>query len=429
MKIKTKNKIKMRLLLNLIVCIPLMVHSQNEKGIKFEKNLTWEDVKEKARKSNKYIFIDCFATWCTPCKFMDMAVYPLESVGNCYNDKFICIKVQMDTTQKDNEITKNWYADAHYIMQHYKVNAYPTFLYLSPDGTIVHRAVGLLEEEAFINVATVALDPQKQYYKLLADYERGNRDTIGMKALAVTTKSFGEKDLALQIAMDYIKRLEKKDLFTKDNIEFIAEFIYPSKDENFYFFYHNVDRINKVMESEEYAQKHIDNIIIEEEINPFVRIANKNEKLVPNWDKIISNITKKYGSSYADRTVTLAKIEWYRVKKNWKEYTKNIIIYVEKYGANMSDLLLNNNAWFVFQHRSDKVELSKALTWSSRAIKINPSANWMDTKANILYKLGRIREAIALEKKVIELEPENKEFQEVLLKMTNGEKTWSENTN
>ncbi len=32
-------------------------------GVKFEKEITWTDLKVKAMSENKYIFIDCYATW------------------------------------------------------------------------------------------------------------------------------------------------------------------------------------------------------------------------------------------------------------------------------------------------------------------------------------------------------------------------------
>src|SRR5882724_7685125 len=98
---------------------------------------------EKAKATQKYIFVDCYATWCGPCKTMDNKIYPLESIGEYFNDKFISLKVQMDTSRQDNDEVKNGYADAHDLKSQYQIGILPTFLFFSPEGKLVHRAFGL----------------------------------------------------------------------------------------------------------------------------------------------------------------------------------------------------------------------------------------------------------------------------------------------
>ena len=44
------------------------------KGIHFVNGLSWQEVLQKAKAENKYIFVDCYATWCGPCKAMDKEV-------------------------------------------------------------------------------------------------------------------------------------------------------------------------------------------------------------------------------------------------------------------------------------------------------------------------------------------------------------------
>jgi hypothetical protein len=48
----------------------------------------------------------------------------------------------------------------------------------------------------------------------------------------------------------------------------------------------------------------------------------------------------------------------------------------------------------------------------------------MDTKANLLYKLGKIQDGIAWEEKAASLNSEDKSFQEVSIKMKKGLPTW-----
>jgi len=91
---------------------------------------------------------------------------------------------------------------------------------------------------------------------------------------------------------------------------------------------------------------------------------------------------------------------------------------------------LNNIAWYVFGKVSDMNTLQEALRWSDRTILLDPTnPMWMDTNANILYKLGRKEDAINKEKEAIKYcsKDDNKivkGFQETLRKMESGEKNW-----
>ena len=65
-------------------------------GVSFIKDKPWEEVLKLAAAEDKLIFMDAYTTWCGPCKKMDRQVFPLESVGNFYNDKFISVKMDME---------------------------------------------------------------------------------------------------------------------------------------------------------------------------------------------------------------------------------------------------------------------------------------------------------------------------------------------
>src|ERR1700759_5067006 len=103
---------------------PIFLIAQNQ-GITFEHNLSWEQILQKAKKENKYVFVDCYATWCGPCKTMDKTVYPVDSVGLFINDHFISVRMQMDTSKQDNEETRQWYPIAQMLGKKYEIWAYP----------------------------------------------------------------------------------------------------------------------------------------------------------------------------------------------------------------------------------------------------------------------------------------------------------------
>ncbi len=53
---------------------------EGKEGIQFFKG-TWQEALAKAKKTNKLLFVDAFATWCGPCKMMDKKVFVKKEVG------------------------------------------------------------------------------------------------------------------------------------------------------------------------------------------------------------------------------------------------------------------------------------------------------------------------------------------------------------
>jgi len=72
--------------------------------------------------------------------------------------------------------------------------------------------------------------------------------------------------------------------------------------------------------------------------------------------------------------------------------------------------------------------LQQALEWSKKSFQKDNNAGFMDTYANLLYKMGKKDDAIAWETKAMNASPEGerKNYQETLEKMNKGEKTWKD---
>jgi len=401
-------------------------------GIHFEFGLDWEQILAKAKVENKTIFIDCYTTWCGPCKEMENSVYSLEKVGNFFNDKFISVKAQMDTSKKDDDAVKKWYADAHYIRNRYNVDAFPTFLFFTSDGKLLYRSTGVIGPDDFLALAANVLDPNKDYYKLLDHFKQGKRNLAEMSYLARIGLLLGDTATSQQVAEEYIVQLKNEALLTKENIQFLYDFTKSSKDKGFKLFYLYGDSINKIMGNDMYSQQFIHSIIYKEIALPVIEKANKSTGSIPDWSTIASLVKKKYNEYYSERIVTAARCSWGINHKNWPEYTKYLVLFEEKFGSKsnndaMASLVLNNYAWDVFKYSHNTEELSKALSWSSKAVMMHPTANWMDTYANILYKLGQNKLSIRWEEIASKLSPNNKDIQANLEKMKKGDPTWPEN--
>jgi len=213
----------MKRFVNILIYLPLITVAQERNGIQFEQNLSWQKIQDKAKVENKYIFVDCFATWCMPCKAMDKEVYTNEKVAQRINEQFISVKVQMDKTPYDDEFIKKWYYDAFAIQSNYTVTAFPTYLFFSPAGVPLHKGVGYKNPEQFISLVQDIFNPNKQYYCVLRNFEPGKMDTADMIGLA---RSFinSDKELAGKIAADYLTRIAPAQLSQPYNLEFMTDF-------------------------------------------------------------------------------------------------------------------------------------------------------------------------------------------------------------
>jgi len=193
-------------LITFTVFLKVVAAFAQDSGIQFTKDSTWREVIQQAKREHKYIFVDCYASWCGPCKEMESDIYPLKQVGEAYNKDFISVKLQMDKTTHDSEAIKSWYDTADDLDGAYHINAYPTFLFFDPDGNPVHKVTGAMNAEQFIQLVKDAKDPDKQYYSLLKNFQPGKLDTAEEKGLAGVFIS-SDQQLAGKIAADYLSRL------------------------------------------------------------------------------------------------------------------------------------------------------------------------------------------------------------------------------
>lgn len=106
--------------------------------VKFQEG-TLRSLTEKASSENKLIFVDCYAVWCGPCKFMDSNVFSRKDVGDFMNNNFINAKFDMEK------------GEGLSIAKKYSVSSYPTFLILNKRGEEVGKLVGSSDGPEFIN--------------------------------------------------------------------------------------------------------------------------------------------------------------------------------------------------------------------------------------------------------------------------------------
>jgi len=399
----------------LIFLLLPFIGSAQVKGTHFEHGLSWQQVKEKARKENKYLLVDCFTTWCGPCKYMASTIFPQEKVGEFFNKNFVNVKVQFDQTKNDSEEVKSWYTDAQTMSKEFKINAYPTFLIFSPQGELLHRIVGGGEADEFIARAQMALNPETQYYTLLKKSESGNPTPETLKQLAISAEAAYDEENSEKFANAYIDT--QKDLYTKENLEFISRYAKSTKSKGFELMLKDPEKIDAILGKGK-SNKILSNIILEENIYPALRKPNV------NIDSLVATVQAKYPKVDINEPTDLIKIQIFQTEKKWDKFQPAVLSYMKKYGTEVTAEMLNSFAWTVFENCKDPDCIAEALNWSKRSVDETQSKepSYLDTYANLLYKLGKKDQAIAMQQKAVDLvAAENKaQYQVTLEKMKKG---------
>lgn len=148
----------------------------------------------------KYIFIDCYTSWCGPCKYMAENVFTRQVCANYLNGKFINLKYDME-----KEYGKK-------IKKKYNVEAYPTFLILDTQGNEINRIVGRFNAAVFVDKVEKALNPESNIDLLYASYGATGDIEKYCKYLNLL-KERGERDKMTESIIGTFGHLRYKDKF------------------------------------------------------------------------------------------------------------------------------------------------------------------------------------------------------------------------
>jgi thiol-disulfide isomerase/thioredoxin len=440
----------------LIVLTLFIAMSSFAQGIVFEQG-TWKQVLEKAKQTNKPIFVDVYTTWCGPCKKMSKEIFPLAEVGAMYNASFVCYQIDAEKGEGIDFAKK------------YEVKAYPTYLFIRPDGTLFSRALGSMPAKDFINVATAALadltDP-KPIEEWDKEYTTRKNETAFLLGYMDKRSKLGKSND--QLFDEYLRLIPEEELtsdivvkkYINDGQQMkVNSFAYENllKNRKKYFAklfgYTDLYLMAGVVNTMREAAKLKDEQLLEKAIKAYDQLPGNSlqkqkDEIYMEYYQRTGNTNKylKYATGFCNNylmkiskdsidkkdQLTLRLIE-NQIKSGALAKIDSVqLAQLRQYSAHAErdkiSEALNNVAWKFFETISDKKALNDALSWSKRSLEIYPeNPMWMDTYANLLYKLGKNEEAVALEEEALELVgKESKEgFRNTLQKMREGQKTWN----
>ncbi len=425
----------------LMFLLPLMVKAQ---GLQFEEG-TFAEVLTKAKKEKKIVFMDVYTTWCGPCKMMAAQLFPTKEAGDLYNKNFINYKIDAEKGEGIEIAAK------------YKVEGYPTNLFLDADGKVLYRVMGAGDLKWFLNNAQIAIaeskDPMsiEEYGKQFANgnnkkdflekyFEKASRLGIPVdNAMDVYVNKYMKKkvsdkqllflldnnqttdnkayeilknnqkrvdELKKEDAPDYFNQMSqlwfqntiKKYADLKDESKFktlALKFMEDINDKSFMSKWFLNDQFFKYMNDEERSKKY--------------KLAKANEfSQIP-----LSEIALEDANSLEKvRNQIKAQIAKQGLKDEALDKQTNQYIESQAKLKKMASLFivdnLNEMAWEVYE-QNNKALIPQAIQWAAKAVVLSNNttpdleAAILDTYAHLLYANGDKEKAILNQGKAVEL--------------------------
>lgn len=349
-------------------------------GIKFE-DTNFSTILAKAKKENKLIFIDAYASWCGPCKLMVKNVFPQKAVGDYYNSHFVNAKIDMEKGE-GIELAKK-----------YNVKAFPTYLFVDGNGEVVHRTLGYVEENDFIQFAKDAGDPNKRLGALKQKFENGEKDPEFLKNLAGLTM-YNDAEFAARVMDRYFSGKTELD---REDVQMMLSATQSTDSPLYKTFVAKKAEITKILPAERYDafDKNI-------KVNTAIRKAYNTDTKKWNDSYFMTEAQKFLTKEEAEKILKRAKASRALKDKDIAAYEKITIELYKDPSASTSEEL-NSIAWNFFENVTSKASLEKAVTWAQESVKKSENYANTDTLANLYNKTGDKKNAKLWAEKSIEL--------------------------
>ena len=179
-------------------------------GIKFVES-NFKEALAQAEQEKKLLFMDCYTSWCGPCRLLANRVFPNDSIGQFFNKHFVSLKVDMEK------------GEGPALARQYGVKAYPTLLFIDPSTQeIVSQVVGFRTVKALLEDAEKAANPNRNLQGLSAQFNENPTNPAiasayleGLWAASLTQ----ERDETLK---NYLSRLTPEEICTTDNWKILS---------------------------------------------------------------------------------------------------------------------------------------------------------------------------------------------------------------
>lgn len=330
-----------------------------------------------AKAENKLVFIDCYTTWCGPCKYMEANIFTDGEVAKYYNDNFINVKLDMEAGE--GEVFAGWY----------EVQSYPTYIFLDVSSRrkqLVHRTVGSMDAEKFIQFGKDASDPEVRIGELRTRYAQGDRDTEFIRDYVMKLYDAGYASDAREISYWLYQDLNWNSIDSTD-ANILLRFINGNAHPLYEGMMSNLSALEKVADEDMLYRA-----LIQGYMTTVWRGLRAEDPSI-SFNQAMKEVD---AMNFSGKEKMKWEIElFYSEQQDQDRYLELAPMFAEKYSMDNS-MALNSAAWSIYEMTDDKKILTKALNLVNRSVELEADYNNLDTKMRILYAMNKKKEALAV---------------------------------
>lgn len=349
-----------------LLCLLFIARISYASEITF-RDLTVEEALQEAKSQQKFVFVDLFAEWCRPCKWMEKEVFSADTVADFFNEHFISLRIDAEKQQLD-------------FVDLMKVEAYPTMLFYEPKGRQVLRVEQAMNVNEFLELAH-SLVNLNDYHDAYSDKPKKQEHVFAYS----NAMKWVNQGKAQGAARKYLVDLSEKKYADSLNWSMIQEFVKPW------------DRVlfPRVVKNERLIEAR------KEQFSAFMEVSMEQllQKSIERKNSVLLRSRERYIRSHAeylsnpDSLVLVGQV-FYSGLYKVEDYARLLREYVEKYVGNNATMFANMSLSIAEDYFQRDI-LKYGIELADRSNLLNPNMRAYFAGALCHEKLNHFKSAYA----------------------------------
>ncbi|MEO6283528.1 MAG: thioredoxin fold domain-containing protein [Dyadobacter sp.] len=298
----------------LLVFTFLAGQAQEKQGIDFQ-DISWKEVRQKASRENKYVFLYAYTKSCRFCRQMEKETFPKPEVIDYYNSGFVSYKINIEDG-----------AGGQALSEQYGIVGFPTYMYFDNAGKRVHQSSGMKPADGFIMDGKNAHNPETALFTLKEKYDGGDRSAAFLYNYSTALDFYADASNPQEkVAGEYLATQSASELESEKNLRFIFTKYLAYQSPTTQYFLQNHEKFTTIFSADEVESRAVG--ILTQTAN---RAGGAKDTIL--LKDVKNMITREFEGNA--RFSLLTDIHFYGGRRDWIQYARATKKYSDELAGN-----------------------------------------------------------------------------------------------